>query len=369
MRFNPQTMRDSIFDRWFYSIEKSESVVTLANVYYPVFKRILAEVLKIKSNELVLIVGDTGTVGHRLSALISLSYYIAAKKLRLNPKLHIDDFDGEFKGSTSNLGHIISLLPEKTTIIFNLSDKLKKLDGINVKFRKYSKIKNFRFVTTTSLGSLRTNDSYKLVKAYDVDYERLRTIAVGLKRKMDLAKVASVSTKNGTNLTFGISRRVAFISDGIYDRYGTGGNLPGAEVYIAPDKDKVDGILVVDGSSRNKWGTTLIKTPIRILIKKGSVVRISGGHEADLLRKTIQNAEKKPKGLGARMIGELGIGINAHARVLGSMIIDEKTLGTAHVAIGANTSFMGSVSAPIHLDQVFMEPVIAFDGKKIRLRE
>jgi leucyl aminopeptidase (aminopeptidase T) len=52
---------------------------------------------------------------------------------------------------------------------------------------------------------------------------------------------------------------------------------------------------------------------------------------------------------------------------MGAMIIDDKTLGTAHIGIGSNYWFGGSIYAFIHLDQVFKSPMIYFDGKKLEL--
>ncbi|RMF05165.1 aminopeptidase, partial [Candidatus Woesearchaeota archaeon] len=44
---------------------------------------------------------------------------------------------------------------------------------------------------------------------------------------------------------------------------------------------------------------------------------------------------------------------------------DEKVLGTAHVALGNNISFGGSVNVPVHIDGVFRKPTVFVDGRKI----
>ena len=75
------------------------------------------------------------------------------------------------------------------------------------------------------------------------------------------------------------------------------------------------------------------------------------------------NTSKNPDGV--KMIGELGIGINPDASLIGPTIINEKLLGTAHVAIGSNYWFGGNIYAKIHLDQVFRKPKIEADGKAI----
>ncbi|NJL43894.1 MAG: hypothetical protein HC945_01030, partial [Nitrosarchaeum sp.] len=68
-----------------------------------------------------------------------------------------------------------------------------------------------------------------------------------------------------------------------------------------------------------------------------------------------------------RRIGELGIGLNPHAKVVGCTILDEKALGTAHLAIGSNAWFGGAIKTIIHLDQVIKNPAIMLDGRTLAL--
>lgn len=68
-----------------------------------------------------------------------------------------------------------------------------------------------------------------------------------------------------------------------------------------------------------------------------------------------------------RRICELGIGLNPNASIIGAMIVDDKTLGTAHIGIGSNYWFGGNIYAIIHLDQVFKNPTIYFDGELLKI--
>jgi len=49
-------------------------------------------------------------------------------------------------------------------------------------------------------------------------------------------------------------------------------------------------------------------------------------------------------------------------------IIDEKAHNTAHIAIGSNYWFGGSIYAAIHLDQIFRNPKIYVDGRELRIK-
>ncbi|GAG32216.1 unnamed protein product [marine sediment metagenome] len=231
-------------------------------------------------------------------------------------------------------------------------------------FRRFCKERRLRYTTTPSLGSLSTNQITTLVKTINVDYKSLQWIHKEIKNMLDLGDVIHITTRAGTDLRVPIKGCSAISSDGIYKTPGLGGNLPAGEVFIAPAKKKASGKVVVDASSRNRHTTMLVKKPFTIFVEEGEVVDIQGGKEAKMLRESLEWAKKHAKyDWGIKRIGELGIGLNPNARICGSMIIDEKVKKTAHVAIGSNYWFGGTVYAMIHLDQVFKNPRITVDGR------
>ena len=150
---------------------------------------------------------------------------------------------------------------------------------------------------------------------------------------------------------------------------GKGGNLPAGEIYIPINKRAAYGKLVVDGSSRQKDSTVLCdKSPITMYVDGGEVKRIAGGKEARSLEKTYDWAVKRAKfPWGIKLLSELGIGLNEKAKIIGSTIIDEKAKNTAHIATGSNGWFGGNIYAIVHLDQVFKNPTIKIDGKKLNI--
>ncbi|MBR9691306.1 aminopeptidase, partial [Candidatus Woesearchaeota archaeon] len=155
---------------------------------------------------------------------------------------------------------------------------------------------------------------------------------------------------------------------GDYKNPGKGGNIPAGEVYLAPKWKSVEGTLVIDASSAYRKGTQLIEKPILLDISKGEIVNITGGEEADNLRNTLEWACNKAKyPWGIKRVGELGIGINPNAKVIGATMVDEKVKGTAHIGIGSNYWFGGTIYAIIHFDQVFNNPKIYIDGKLLKI--
>jgi leucyl aminopeptidase (aminopeptidase T) len=83
------------------------------------------------------------------------------------------------------------------------------------------------------------------------------------------------------------------------------------------------------------------------------------GEAADWLLTTLDAGT----GQDGRAIAELGIGVNPGARVNGINILDEKALGTVHVAFGTNVSFGGVNAAAVHVDAILLKPTVSLDDE------
>ena len=144
--------------------------------------------------------------------------------------------------------------------------------------------------------------------------------------------------------------------------------MPAGEVYIPPKGlEGVNGKVVIDGSMKTEDGAVLLDSSVTVYVEKGRVVKVEG-EKAHLLEQTFQKFEDRAKyPERVRLVGELGIGINPGAVLIGSMIMDEKVLGTAHIAIGSNYWFGGEIKTIYHGDQVFKNPTFYVDGKKMEI--
>tara|TARA_Y100000310_G_scaffold299875_1_gene335083 strand:+ start:3557 stop:4621 length:1065 start_codon:yes stop_codon:yes gene_type:complete len=352
-------MNDVAFVHWL----KAQGLFHYVEKYYPAFKNIFSDCLKLKK-EHVLVVFDEGYPTRRCAAILAGCYVLAMKRLGITFQLvkQTPKFAGE-PADNLTVDKMFNI-PGGNILILCLSGKLGSMKHLGKSFRKYIADKKHRFVSTSGLRDLETKYFTQLVQSIDVDYKDIQERGRLLKAKIDYADEMHILTDKGTNLRIDIKGKQAISNDGNYAVKG--GNIPSGEVYLAPRGKHVEGRIVIDGTIRHREGTTLVKKPVVLTVKGGEVVEIKGGEEAQLLERTFQEVESRAKyPWGIRRVGEIGIGINKGASLIPVTIVSEKTLGTAHVGIGSNAWFGGTVYAISHFDQVYKKPRIYLDKKLI----
>jgi leucyl aminopeptidase (aminopeptidase T) len=104
----------------------------------------------------------------------------------------------------------------------------------------------------------------------------------------------------------------------------------------------------------------LVDEVIRVEVEEGFATEITGGRGAEKLLSIMT-----PFGKLAFNLAELGIGTHDKAVITGSVLEDEKAIGTIHIAFGDNKSMGGTVRVASHLDGVVMKPTVAVDGELI----
>jgi len=197
-----------------------------------------------------------------------------------------------------------------------------------------------------------------MIRGLNADYNRIAALTIKLQEIMNDVNIVRVTSAIGTDITMDISGRKALPSKGLFHKKSESGNLPTGEAYIAPLEGKTNGVFYVDGSMA---GIGVIKgKPIRIEVKDGYAVNVSGGNQAKKLDDTLNKYDQL-----ARNIAEFGIGTNYKAKLSGILLEDEKVMGTIHIALGDNKSMGGLVNVPIHLDGVVKKPTVYFDEKII----
>ena len=319
-------------------------------------------------DEKILVAGDTGFEDKNIAAVISGAYYLAAQQLKFDAKLVLQKVKSRGEMADQEVINSLSELSEGNIIILNMSDKLGNIKDLGKSFRRWVRKRNHRFVSAMSLGDLSTDKVEQIIDAMDVNYKPFQAAHEKLRQLFDDTEEIHVKTEAGTDLHYNIKGINGIAVDGNYTKPGSGGNLPAGEVYAPPNGKRIEGKIVIDGSARVQNGTILIKEPITLKVEDGNITEISGGKEAKELENTLNWAASVAKHSGSiRRICELGIGLNAKAKIIGATIVDDKVLGTAHIGIGSNYWFGGNIYAIIHLDQVFKNPILYFDGKHVEV--
>jgi aminopeptidase len=122
-------------------------------------------------------------------------------------------------------------------------------------------------------------------------------------------------------------------------------NFPDGELATAPVETEVEGHITFPGRF---WFAGAAISDLRLEFTAGRVTRVEAGEGAELVRKLV---EMDP---GAARVGELGIGLNPMVRSLtGDLLIDEKILGTVHIALGRAYPECGGINeSALHWDIV-----------------
>jgi leucyl aminopeptidase (aminopeptidase T) len=174
-----------------------------------------------------------------------------------------------------------------------------------------------------------------------VDLETLQRRSQALASLLTDAGEARFTCERGSDMRLDISGRTGLPDDGDLTQPGAFGNLPCGEGFISP----------LGGEGRF-YTASLDAT---LTVRDGRLV-----DGPDDVLATLENA-----GEGGTNLAELGIGTNEAATMTGNVLEDEKILGSVHVAFGASAGIGGTVSVPVHLDFVVLEPTLDIGGTRV----
>lgn len=308
---------------------------------------------KAKKNDSVLIISDNEQIAKNLA--------IKAKELGLLPeKILYNGSQRPIKGISKGL---IKYLNESQIVLTPL--------------KRYDEEFNFRFAVryhATKVGNARmasmvgVNETIFTHNAMLKKPKDMAPIAYRLSRILSKGHNVKITTEMRTNLSLNIGgwNRTSEPSIGELFWNNTTGNIPCGETYVAPVEGRANGKLVVDGSIPH---VPILKENVVIHFKNGKITQIRGGENALLFRKNLGRIMSKEKDNkrreSCRFLGELGIGLNDLAEIMGTPIIDEKVNKTAHIGIGGNKLLGGIIEAPLHNDLVFKNPTIEVDNEII----
>lgn len=119
-------------------------------------------------------------------------------------------------------------------------------------------------------------------------------------------------------------------------------NVPGSEIFSAPRRDSVNGIVVAKG--RFHQAGALIEN-LTMEFKNGELVRYHADQGLEAFTRVVTMDD------GARFVGELGIGTNPHLkRHVTNGLLVEKIGGSFHLALGRPYSYTEYCGEPVKVD-------------------
>ena len=199
-----------------------------------------------------------------------------------------------------------------------LGKKSEKLDDIRINKRRWTLL-NYPSLVDAYKAHMKYDEFYEFaLDVMTVNYKEMNEKIKPLKRLMENTDKVRILGPN-TDLTFSIKGLPAIPCVGT-------ANIPDGELYTAPIKTSVNGIITYNTPSPYNGN---IFNDIRLEFKDGKIVKCSSKDNNDLLEEIFNTDE------GARYVGEFSLGFNPLiTKPMGDILYDEKIMGSLHFTPG-----------------------------------
>jgi aminopeptidase len=198
------------------------------------------------------------------------------------------------------------------------------------------------------------------------DEDEVREWAKKVQAVWDKGNEVHLTSRYGSDLKVGIAGQYSFSPTGATSTEQDAElfkapfvQFPGGECATTPEDGTGEGILVVDQALHYPPGRLI--QPVELELKKGRIVDIRGGWEADAFKRWLDSFGDDEGGT----ICEIAVGCNPEAQFIGNMRQDRFPLGGMHIGFGMNTDVGGTVESSIHYDVILSKPTLHVDGELI----
>lgn len=190
-----------------------------------------------------------------------------------------------------------------------------------------------------------------------MDYRRMSAAMKPLVARMQRTDRVRLLGPADTDLTFSIKGLPAIACDGRQ-------NIPDGEVFTAPVRDSVNGIIRYNAPSLYRGET---HQDVRLVFRDGRIVEATSSNTRKL-NEVLDSDE------GARFVGEFAIGVNPYCtKVMKDTLFDEKIGGSIHFTPGGSYDECDNGNrSDVHWDLVMKQTPeagggeIYFDGELVR---
>lgn len=190
------------------------------------------------------------------------------------------------------------------------------------------------------------------------DYEECDRVGRRIGRLLEKTESVRIRTDRGTDVHGQVKGRRVVYETGLFREPGQYAALPDSEINISPIEGTAEGTIVVDV----RLGPVGVpEEPVTVQLKDGEVRGVHAGRQAQAFWDLLEVWKDRT----AFNVAEFAMGLNPSARLYASFLEDEGRLGNGHIGIGSSYAIGGRVKAPLHVDVIFKDAVIEFDGRVV----
>jgi len=227
-----------------------------------------------------------------------------------------------------------------TSIRKELGSKSQDIDDVRINQRRWVLL-NYPSLVDAYKAKMKYDEFYNFsMDVMNVDYESLNEKIKPLKDLMEKTDKVRILGPN-TDITFSIKGMPAVPCCGT-------ANIPDGELYTAPIKESVNGVITYNTPSPYHGNTY---NNIKLEFKDGKIINATSSEHEDKLNEIFNTDE------GARYIGEFSLGFNPMiTKPMGDILYDEKIMGSLHFTPGRcyEDCDNGNISS-IHWDLVLIQ--------------
>jgi len=191
-----------------------------------------------------------------------------------------------------------------------------------------------------------------------LNYANMGRAMQALKKRLEATDKVHIKGPGDTDLTFSIKGIPAVPCSGSH-------NIPDGEVYTAPVRDSINGVMHYNTPTVSRGGVT--HENVRLEFVEGKIVKAASSN-TERLNEVLDTDE------GARYVGEFAIGVNPYInKAMKDTLFDEKIAGSIHLTPGASyDEAPNGNTSKIHWDMVLIQTPehgggeIYFDGALVR---
>lgn len=313
-------------------------------------RKLLSDVMKTKPNETVAITCDTKSDWDFVAAVENAAISLGARPIliRVNAPPHVGRAAEPFLPLDSLVGGI-----KESDVWIEL----------NQKWLLYSKVweeamarKRTRYMCLVGMD---TGMATRCIGEVDVgkvlDFQRrIQSVT----KSFDSMHY---TTPGGTDISFDNDRRRPVLVEG--DVSGPGEYMLIGQVDWAPLEESIEGTIAFDGSVNPPDELGLLKHPVRLQIKEGKVIGVTGGREAAIYERWLKSFNDD----NMLRLAHLSYGCNPGARLTGNVLEDERIFGVLEWGLGnqSGTFEAENIYASSHSDGITLKPTLEADGELI----